>query len=247
MSKHPVRYAHQQPEPAGPGQSRQQEITSLSSPFIRYAFGMGLTASLILTTEQISPQQIEIWGLAPTQDNGDLWTAFHDPAQQFFTLAQAGEWSLLWDPQMVVAEFFEADSIALPGTWHVASTVSSAGFVDYRVFVDGTLVRHLMSGDDELDEGEPVVDESGFVFADDDQAEPSAEVDGDLIIQELPRAVGAVSGDEDVFTVRGQYFAYTHTSLDDAGTVPDSTQVAGTSADDQPKKTSFFGRLFGKK
>ena len=168
---------------------------------------MGLTASLILTTEQISPQQIEIWGLAPTQDNGDLWTAFHDPAQQFFTLAQAGDWSLLWDPQMVVAEFFEADSITLPGTWHVASTVSSVGFVDYRVFIDGTLVWHLMSGDEELDEGEPVVDESGFVFANDDQEEPSAEVDGDLIVQELPRAVGAVCGDEDVFTARGQYFA----------------------------------------
>lgn len=208
---------------------------------------MGLTASLILTTERISAEQIEDWGLAPTQGNGDLWAAFHDPAQQFFTLAQAGDWSLPWDPQMVVAEFFEADSIALPGTWHVASTVSSVGFVDYRVFVDGTLVRHLMSGDEELDEGGPVVDESGFVFANDDQEEPSAEVDGDLIIQELPRAVGAVSGDEDVFTVRGQYFSYTHTFLDGAETVADSSQVADTSAEEPPKKTSFFGRLFGKK
>ncbi|WP_347030609.1 hypothetical protein [Brevibacterium paucivorans] len=208
---------------------------------------MGLTASIILTTEQVSPQQLESWGLVPTQDNGDLWSAFHDPAQQFFTLAQLGEWSLLWDPQMVVAEFFEADSIALPGTWHVASTVSSAGFVDYRVFVDGTLVRHLMSGDEELDEGEPVVDESGFVFMDGDQAEPLAEVDGDLIIQKLPSAVGAVSRDEDVFTVRRQYFAYTHPSLDSAGTEPDSSQAADASTGDQPKKNSFFGRLFGKK
>lgn len=148
---------------------------------------------------------------------------------------------------MVVAEFFEADSIALPGTWHVESTVSSAGFVDYRVFVDGTLVRHLMSDDEELNEGEPVVDEYGFVFMDGDQAEPLAEANGELIIQELPTAVGAVSRDQDVFIVRGQYSAYTQPSHDSAGTEPDSIQAADASTDDQPKKTSFFGRLFGKK
>lgn len=85
------------------------------------------------------------------------------------------------------------------------------------------------------------------MFVDDGQTESLAEVGWDLAIQELQRAVGAVGRDEDVFTVRGRYFAYTHPNPDGAGTGPDSAQAANAWTDDQPKKTSFFGRPFGKK
>lgn len=169
---------------------------------------MGLTTSLILTNETATSEQLEGWGLTPMKEKGDLWTAFHDPADRFFVVARPGDWTILWDPEMQIAEHFETDSLTLPGTWHVASTVSSTGFVDYRVFVDGALVRHLLAGDEELDEGVPVVDESAFVFCEGSETGELAEVDGDLIIQELPRAVGAVGYGDDVFNVEGQYFAY---------------------------------------
>uniref|UniRef100_UPI0025D62F47 hypothetical protein n=1 Tax=uncultured Brevibacterium sp. TaxID=189678 RepID=UPI0025D62F47 len=142
---------------------------------------------------------------------------------------------------------FETDSITLPGTWHVASTVSSMSFVDYRVFVDGTLVRHLLAGDEELNEGTPVVDESAFVFREEGGEEEPAEVDGDLIIQELPRAVGAVGPGDDVFEVEGQYFTYQSTAPDLSAEPLADPQGGGDLGGEEPQKQSFFGKLFGKK
>lgn len=205
---------------------------------------MGLTTSLILTNESVASGQLEAWGLTPIKENGDLWTAFHDPANRFFAVARPGNWTVLWDPEMQIAEHFETNSLPLPGTWHVASTVSSTGFVDYRVFVDGTLVRHLLAGDEELDEGVPVVDESAFVFREGSEAGEPAEVDGDLIIQELPRAVGAVGYRDDLFDVEGQYFAYRTTKQDVHGNRSANEGAATTTV---RKRASFFGRLFGKK
>ena len=83
---------------------------------------MGLTTSLLLTTEPVTPQQLGAWGLTPTQDKGDLWTAFHDPANQFFAVARSGDWTILWDPEMRIAPHFETDSITMPGTWTVSYT-----------------------------------------------------------------------------------------------------------------------------
>lgn len=208
---------------------------------------MGLTTSLLLTTEPVTLQQLEAWGLTPTQDNGDLWTAFHDPANQFFAVARPSDWTILWDPEMLIAPHFETDSITLPGTWHVASTVSSMSFVDYRVFVDGTLARHLLAGDEELSEGTPVVDESAFVFREEGGEEEPAEVDGDLLIQELPRAAGAVGPGEDVFAVEGQYFTYQQTEPDPNAEPLADLQDGGDLGGGEPQKQSFFGRLFGKK
>ncbi|MGX6450728.1 hypothetical protein [Brevibacterium paucivorans] len=209
---------------------------------------MGLTTSLILTTEPVTAEQLEAWGLTPTQDKGDLWTAFHDPANQFFAVARPSDWTILWDPEMLIAPHFETDSITLPGTWLVASTVSSMSFVDYRVFVDGTLVRHLLAGDEELNDGTPVVDESAFVFREEGGEEEPAEVDGDLLIQELPRAVGAVGPGEDVFAVEGQYFTYQKTEPHpNAESLADPQSEGDLGGGEKPQKQSFFGRLFGKK
>ena len=208
---------------------------------------MGLTTSLLLTTEPVTPQQLGAWGLTPTQDKGDLWTAFHDPAKQFFAVARSGDWTILWDPEMRIAPHFETDSITMPGTWHVASTVSSMSFVDYRVFVDGTLVRHLLAGDEELNEGTPVVDESAFVFREEGGEEEPVEVDGDLLIQELPRAVGAVGSGDDVFEVKGQYFTYQQTESDPNADPLADPEGGGDLGGGEPQKQSFFGKLFGKK
>lgn len=208
---------------------------------------MGLTTSLILTSESVADEQLQAWGLAPTQNNGDLWTAFCDPANQFFAVARPRDWTILLDPEMLIAEHFETDSITLPGTWHVASAVSSTGFVDYRVFVDGALVRHLLAGDEELDEGAPVVDESPFTFRENDGADEPVEVDGDLIIQELPRVVGAIGDDDDIFDIEGQYFAYQQIAPGVGGNTPGHDDPEATSGGDERKNTSIFGRLFGKK
>ena len=208
---------------------------------------MGLTTSLILTSESVAVEQLQAWGLAPTQNNGDLWTAFCDPVNQFFAVARPRDWTILLDPEMLIAEHFETDSITLPGTWHVASAVSSTGFVDYRVFVDGALVRHLLAGDEELDEGAPVVDESPFTFRENDGADEPVEVDGDLIIQELPRVVGAIGDDDDIFDIEGQYFAYQQIAPGVGGNTPGHDDPEATSGGDERKNTSIFGRLFGKK
>lgn len=202
---------------------------------------------MILTTEPVTPQQFKAWGLTPTQGKGDLWTAFHDPGNQFFAVARRGDWTILWDPEMLVAPHFETDSITLPGTWHVVSTVSSMSFVDYRVFVDGTLVRHLLAGDEELDEGTPVVDESAFVFREGGGGDEPAEVDGDLIIQELPRVVGAVGPGSDVFDVEGQYFTYQSAEPGANAEPLTDPQDEGDLGAGERQKQSFFGKLFGKK
>lgn len=197
---------------------------------------MGLTTSLILTSESVTDEQLQAWGLASTQANGDLWTAFCDPANQFFAVARPRDWTILLDPEMLVAERFETDSITLPGTWHVASTVSSTGFVDYRVFVDGTLVRHMLAGDEELDEGAPMVDESPFTFRENDGADEPVEVDGDLIIQELPRVVGAIGADDDIFDVEGQYFVYQEAAQDVDGS-PSVDEGPGTTSGGEKART----------
>ena len=202
---------------------------------------------MILTTEPVTPQQLEAWGLTPAENKGDLWTAFHDPGNQFFAVARRGDWTILWDPEMLVAPHFETDSITLPGTWHVVSTVSSMSFVDYRVFVDGALVRQLLAGDEELDEGAPVVDESAFVFREGGGGDEPAEVDGDLIIQELPRVVGAVGPGSDVFDVEGQYFTYQSTEPNANPEPVRDPQDEGDLGVGERKKQSFFGKLFGKK
>ena len=208
---------------------------------------MGLTTSLILTSESVADEQLQAWGLTSTQTNGDLWTAFCDPANQFFAVARPRDWTILLDPEMLIAEHLETDSITLPGTWHVASTVSSTGFVDYRVFVDGALVRHLLAGDEELDEGAPMVDESPFTFREDDGAEEPVEVDGDLIIQELSRVVGAIGDDDDIFDVEGQYYAYEQTVAATSGNMSGSEDPGTMPGREEPNDTPFFGRLFGKK
>ena len=208
---------------------------------------MGLTTSLILTSESVTDEQVPAWGLAPTQTNGDLWTAFCDPANQFFAVARPRDWTILLDPEMLIAERFESDSITLPGTWHVASAVSSTGFVDYRVFVDGTLVRHMFTGDEELNEGAPVVDESPFTFRENDGADEPVEVDGDLVIQELPRVIGAIGADDDIFDVEGQYFAYQSAMPGVDGNTPAHEEAGTASGGEGRKNTSIFGRLFGEK
>ena len=216
-------------------------------PHLVILFRMGLTTSLILTSESVADEQLQAWGLAPTQTNGDLWTAFCDPMNQFVAVARPRDWTILLDPEMLIAEHFETDSITLPGIWHVVSTVSSTGFVDYRVFVDGTLVRHMLAGDEELDEGAPVVDESPFTFRENDGADEPVEVDGDLIIQELPRVVGAIGADDDIFDVEGQYFAYQEAAPDVDGNTPAHEEAGTTSGGEEGKNTSIFARLFRKK
>ena len=109
------------------------------------------------------------------------------------------------------------------------------------------MVRHLMSGDAELDGGEPIVDKSRFAFVEDGQDESLAEVGGDLVIQELQRPVGAVGRADDAFTERARHFAYTHPAPDGVRNGPNSAQAANAWTDDLPKKTSFLGRSFGKK
>ncbi len=92
-----------------------------------------------------------------------------------------------------------------------------------------------------------MVDESAFVFREDGEEGEPAEVDGDLIIQELPRAVGAVGLGDDVFDVEGQYFTYQSTEPNANPEPVRDPQDEGDLGVGERKKQSFFGKLFGKK
>ena len=175
---------------------------------------MGLSATMIVTTEKVTPELLSGWGLQPMGSRGDLWAAYQNPEAQFCAIARPGEWTIIWDPHMALADHFAETTIALPGTWHVASAVSVTNFVDYRVYADGTMVRLLHTGADEdehFDAGQGLIDESGFVFYQESADDPDTvylEPDGDLMLQMLPAAVGAVPAGTDVFAVEGEYYSY---------------------------------------
>lgn len=211
---------------------------------------MSVTAAMIVTNAHVTSSQLARWGVKSTKQTGDLWTAFFDPTDRSFVVAQAeavpgargpfteGEQlTLLWDTDMQVSPEFEVDSLDDAGTWVVLSVVGTTNFVDLRVFRDGSLVRHLQAGEDGVvDKGEPVFDETPYVYPVDEGEDSEGagadktefEVEGDQLLENLPRLTGFVAQSANPWEILGDYYAY---AGDDSG----------------GKKPGFFGRVFGRR
>lgn len=200
---------------------------------------MGLSVALMITAQGIDYSQFDEWELHPTKEQGDLWNAYYDPAKRYFVFAEVNGFTVLWDSELTVVGEFHTDRIDLPGVWHVAEVKQDDGLCDYRVFTDGKLVRHLCVGDGEVvDAGAPVIDESAFVSVGKARGDASAgegeaaaggvTVDGQALIENLPRELGVVAKTANPYEIMGQYYAY---DIDEEA---------------HGKKRGFFKRVFGR-
>ncbi|MGO2862040.1 MAG: hypothetical protein ACTIC1_12840 [Brevibacterium sp.] len=127
----------------------------------------------------------------------------------------------------------DEEAIDLPGTVHFATAVSSVGFADYRVVREGRTIRRLTfdGGELSVDEGSPVVDESEFLI----DGEEGRELDGDLLITDLPRVLGLAS---DLSDREGR--AYLGADGDDRVDAGDSRESEAR------RKPGWFARLLGR-
>lgn len=155
---------------------------------------MGFDATLLTTDLELDDGALHRLGLVSAGSQVEFAQVVDGTPGVDAAVLRTGRATVVLTRSVDVAAAFETERITFDGTWHVVSTVSSAGFDDYRVFRGGRLVRHLIVSDDEVaDRGEPVIDESAFVFS---GAEPA--LDGELAIQFLPAAAGVLAPEQNL-------------------------------------------------
>lgn len=141
-----------------------------------------------------------------------------------------------------IAETVESEHIGLPGTVTVGSAVSSVGYSDFRVFVDGELRRHLCAEESEvtIDRGEAVEGEERFKFPSEDGA--SIELDGDVLIDTVLAIAGVAPGTS-IFDLSGVLYAPARTKVGGAE-ISDSAPSPAAAKDSGPRR--FMRRILGK-
>lgn len=212
---------------------------------------MGLNTALLVADTELSDDTLSELGVQPTggtlQAEDILLRSEHPSA----CVVRGSGRTVIVDGSDALAEVVDAvDSepagvLSLAGTVHVACVVDTVGFADYRIFREGRLIRRLTSEEGEVtaDEGEPVGDESAFVFVADDGE--STEVDGEMLIQSLPHVAG-LDASVDVFSLSGKEYQRAGAVVGDGPAQPGAGDPAPTGATQPEKRKGFFGRIFGR-
>lgn len=192
---------------------------------------MGINTGIAIADRELTDEELTALGLRPTGENLSVDDVLLTPSEQRVCVARMSGATVLVDGGDRLAELLDDGLLPLPGTVHTACVVSTTDFADYRVQRDGQLVRRLTVEEGEVadDEGEATPAESEFRFTGQD----GEEVDGDLLVQKLPRLAGVLP-DEDLFALTGQAWA---------------PSAPGTGTQQTPEKAprkGFLGRLLSR-
>lgn len=204
---------------------------------------MGISSAIAVADSHLTTGHLAALGLVP--DGGNLVgeTVLTTSSERRALVVRRDGFTVVLDGGDALTEVLDEGELDLPGTVHVGCAASSAGFAEYRAERDGRTIRRLVSDEDEVtvDEGDPVIDESRFFFDSEDE-ELGRELDGDLLVQLLPRLAGL---DIDVFSLEGEAYR--------GEVAPDSDDAVRDTAapDDQPpsgpaRKKGFLGTIFGR-
>ena len=201
---------------------------------------MGLNTMAIIADEVLSDEQLATMGIEPTGSEMAAEDALLRSEPEHVCVVRAETYTAVAGYVDALAEAIETDRIALPGTVIAASSVSSVGFADFRVFVDGRLRRHLSVGDDEsaADRGAPLPEESLFVFEGQDE-ELESEIDGDILINRV-LAIAGVDSDASLIDGHGDAFA----PISAAGEKAENGWEAATSGDHSDSKSTNAKKRF---
>lgn len=167
---------------------------------------MGLNTMAIVADSVLSDEQLAELGIAPAGAAMTAEDALLRSQPEHVCVVRAATYTAVAGYADALAAAVESDRLALPGTVVAVSSVSSVDFVDFRVFVDGGLRRHLCTGDDgSANVGQPLPEESRFVFEAQDE-ELEVEVDGDILIDQV-LAIAGVDSESSLLDARGDAFA----------------------------------------
>ena len=109
---------------------------------------MGLNTMAIVADSVLSDEQLEELRIAPAGAAMTAEDALLRSQPEHVCVVRAATYTAVAGYADALAAAVESDRLALPGTVVAVSSVSSVDFVDFRVFVDGGLRRHLCTGDD---------------------------------------------------------------------------------------------------
>lgn len=216
---------------------------------------MGVTVCVLIADRRLDDEQLAALSLFPRggQVRGD--DVMLTPADRRACVVRTDASTIVVDGGDALAGAIDDERIDLPGTLHIASVASSAGFCDFLVMTDGDVVRRLQQGEGEtlIDEGDALPSERDIVFSvdgDDDGGDGDGgdgddggdEIDGDVLIERLP-AIAGLSDDVDIFALVGECFGSTSAGGpgDDA-----SGSAAAPTASVERRTSGFFSRLFGR-
>lgn len=168
---------------------------------------MGLNTMAIVADTVLADEHLAVLGIAPVGSALAAEEALLRSEPEHVCVVRGECYTAVAGYADALAEAIETERIGLPGTVIAASSVSSVGFADFRVFVDGRLRRHLCTGDEESDSnwGEPLAEESLFVFEGRDE-ELEAEIDGDILIDRVLTIAG-VDNEASLLDANGDAFA----------------------------------------
>lgn len=197
---------------------------------------MGINTGIAIADHELTDEELAALGLRATHETLLVEDVILTPAEERVCVVRRSGATVIVDGGDCLAEFLDEGLLPLPGAVHTACVVSTTDFADYRVQRDGQLVRRLTVEDGEIaiDEGDAAPGEKEFRFA----GEDGEEVDGDLLVQELPGLAGVLA-DQDLFTLSGD--AWTP----DAAADPAPADRASTTPE-AGRRQGFFGRLLGR-
>lgn len=187
---------------------------------------MGLNSMAIVADSVLGDEQLAVLGIAPVGSAMAAEDALLRSEPEHVCVVRGECYTAVAGYADALAEAIETERIGLPGTVIAASSVSSVGFADFRVFVDGRLRRHLCTGAEESasNEGEPLPAESLFVF-EGQEVEHEFEIDGDVLIDRI-LAIADVDNESSFLDTRGFAFAAISAS-GDVGPRSDGTGSIG--------------------
>lgn len=205
---------------------------------------MGLSTAILITDTVLSDRQLESLGLYPTGEPGTAEAVLLTGSDVRACVVRNEAFTVIIDGGEQLMTAAGEDPISLPGAVHYAATVSTVDHSEFHVLSDGRTVRHLRQEEGEItvDEGDRQPGEDSFLLTGDDliaEAEAEFEIDGDLLIQELPALAGVSSALDIFFELSGDMFA--GPERPDAETPQAQAPQAGAA-----RKRGVFGRLFGR-
>lgn len=185
---------------------------------------MGLNSAIAVGDTPVTDEDLATLGLHPTGDTVSVEAVALTPADNRACVVRLPSHTLGVDGGDALVDVLDAGAFPLPGTWHVGASVSTVGYADYVVFRDGAVVRRVTDEEGDLSEEVAAIgDETPFLV--------DGELDGDQLLDALPRIAGALGAGSDVFTLEGEAWA--------------AARDEGEASPPPAKKKGFFGRLLG--
>lgn len=220
---------------------------------------MGIAATAIVADSALTDDHLGALGIVPTGRTTSAEEVILRGSSDRVCVVSAETFTVIIGLTDQIAETIESERIAFPGTVVSGAAVSTVGYVDFRVFVDGELRRHLCAEESEvsIDVGVALEGENAFVFppGDDDDVdseesnsegsvreERGVELDGDVLIDSVLEIAGVAPG-QSIFDLIGNEYA-------PPAALGGGLQEGGHGNATQPRATSgdrgFFRRMLGR-